>query len=44
MEEIKRCETGKFLNEGPTPCECKKGNGRAAYRRPACEKYKEKKK
>jgi hypothetical protein len=43
MEEIKRCETCKFLNEEPTPCECKKGKGRVAYRHPACAEYKEKK-
>jgi hypothetical protein len=44
MEEIKHCETCKFLNEEPTPCECEKGKGRVAYRHPACEEYKEKKK
>jgi hypothetical protein len=44
MEEIKRCETCKFLNEESTPCECRKGKGRVAYRHPACVEYKEKKK
>jgi hypothetical protein len=39
----KMCETCAFLNEEPTPCECKKGKGQVAYRHPACEKYKEKK-
>jgi hypothetical protein len=43
MEEQKRCETCTFLNEELTPCECKKGKGRVAYRHPACEGYKEKK-
>jgi hypothetical protein len=43
MKEEPVCETCKFLNEELTPCECKKGKGRVAYRHPACEEYKEKK-
>jgi hypothetical protein len=40
----KTCETCKFLDERPTPCECRKGKGRVAYSHPTCEEYKEKKK
>jgi hypothetical protein len=41
MEHQNRCETCKFLDEEKTPCECRKGKGKVAYRHKACEKYKE---
>jgi hypothetical protein len=43
MESVRCCEACRFLNEEPTPCECRKGKGKVAYRHKACEEYKERK-
>jgi hypothetical protein len=44
MQDSKYCETCRHLNEESTPCECRKGHGKVAYRHPACGDYREKQK
>jgi hypothetical protein len=36
------CETCRHLDEGPTPCVCKKGAGQVSYIRKACAEYQRK--
>ena len=42
QKEVKRCETCVWLKEEKVPCVCGKGNGAVAYRRIACEDYRQK--
>jgi hypothetical protein len=42
MQKETKCESCGYLNEEPTPCECKKGHGKVSYIRPSCADYRAK--